>query len=241
VQAPHLTSVQVAELLREADGRPVRRPVHAARADRPAPHGMDRRSVHRYVARAARVAGTSRPIGPHALRTCHRCRVAHPQGHPRYPRSPRAGPRCGDRLALSRHGQHGRHQPAHGPAEAGEPEFLEHDQSWRCNLGKPPRPGPGPQRQVPGQSDVQDTSRCRDRTGCSRTEPADRWLTSEGGVAAGSVVVLQPAVQGERAFVVAGPGGGVGPFGLQGAVESLGLAEAPMAVKSSRVWPRLVW
>jgi integrase/recombinase XerD len=30
--------------------------------------GMDRRSVHRYVARTARVAGISRPIGPHALR-----------------------------------------------------------------------------------------------------------------------------------------------------------------------------
>src|SRR3954466_1879102 len=30
--------------------------------------GMDRRSVHRYVARTAQVAGISRPIGPHALR-----------------------------------------------------------------------------------------------------------------------------------------------------------------------------
>ena len=30
--------------------------------------GMDRRSVHRYVARTARVAGMTRPIGPHALR-----------------------------------------------------------------------------------------------------------------------------------------------------------------------------
>jgi integrase/recombinase XerD len=30
--------------------------------------GMDRRSVHRYVARTARVAGIGRPIGPHALR-----------------------------------------------------------------------------------------------------------------------------------------------------------------------------
>jgi integrase/recombinase XerD len=30
--------------------------------------GMDRRSVHRYVARTARVAGIARPIGPHALR-----------------------------------------------------------------------------------------------------------------------------------------------------------------------------
>jgi integrase/recombinase XerC/integrase/recombinase XerD len=30
--------------------------------------GMDRLSVHRYVARTARVAGISRPIGPHALR-----------------------------------------------------------------------------------------------------------------------------------------------------------------------------
>lgn len=30
--------------------------------------GMDRRSVHRYVAAIARAAGISRPIGPHALR-----------------------------------------------------------------------------------------------------------------------------------------------------------------------------
>jgi integrase/recombinase XerD len=30
--------------------------------------GMDRRSVHRYVAHTARVAGIGRPIGPHALR-----------------------------------------------------------------------------------------------------------------------------------------------------------------------------
>ncbi len=30
--------------------------------------GMDRRSVHRYVATTARVAGIRRPIGPHALR-----------------------------------------------------------------------------------------------------------------------------------------------------------------------------
>ena len=30
--------------------------------------GMDRRSVHRYVARTARIAGITRPIGPHALR-----------------------------------------------------------------------------------------------------------------------------------------------------------------------------
>jgi integrase/recombinase XerD len=30
--------------------------------------GMDRRSVLRYVARTARTAGISRPIGPHALR-----------------------------------------------------------------------------------------------------------------------------------------------------------------------------
>ena len=30
--------------------------------------GMDRRLVHRYVARTAQVAGISRPIGPHALR-----------------------------------------------------------------------------------------------------------------------------------------------------------------------------
>src|SRR3954466_3286898 len=30
--------------------------------------GMDRRSVHRYVARTAQVAGIRRPIGPHALR-----------------------------------------------------------------------------------------------------------------------------------------------------------------------------
>jgi integrase/recombinase XerD len=30
--------------------------------------GIDRRSVHRYVARTAQVAGISRPIGPHALR-----------------------------------------------------------------------------------------------------------------------------------------------------------------------------
>jgi integrase/recombinase XerC/integrase/recombinase XerD len=30
--------------------------------------GMDRRSVHRYVAATARAAGISRPIGPHALR-----------------------------------------------------------------------------------------------------------------------------------------------------------------------------
>ena len=30
--------------------------------------GMDRRSVHRYVARTAQVARISRPIGPHALR-----------------------------------------------------------------------------------------------------------------------------------------------------------------------------
>jgi integrase/recombinase XerD len=30
--------------------------------------GMDRRSVHRYVAHTARVAGITRPIGPHALR-----------------------------------------------------------------------------------------------------------------------------------------------------------------------------
>ena len=29
---------------------------------------MDRRSVHRYVAHTARVAGITRPIGPHALR-----------------------------------------------------------------------------------------------------------------------------------------------------------------------------
>jgi hypothetical protein len=29
---------------------------------------MDRRSVHRYVASTARVAGIRRPIGPHALR-----------------------------------------------------------------------------------------------------------------------------------------------------------------------------
>ena len=30
--------------------------------------GMERRSVHRYVARTAQAAGISRPIGPHALR-----------------------------------------------------------------------------------------------------------------------------------------------------------------------------
>src|SRR4051794_17433839 len=30
--------------------------------------GMDRRSVHRYVARTAQAAGIARPIGPHALR-----------------------------------------------------------------------------------------------------------------------------------------------------------------------------
>jgi integrase/recombinase XerD len=30
--------------------------------------GMDRRSVHRYVARTAKAAGIARPIGPHALR-----------------------------------------------------------------------------------------------------------------------------------------------------------------------------
>ena len=52
-------------------------------------------------------------------------------------------------------------------------------------------------------------------------------MTSEGGVAAGSVVVLQPAVQGGGALVVGQPGGGVGPFGLQGAVEPLGLAVGP--------------
>lgn len=51
---------------------------------------------------------------------------------------------------------------------------------------------------------------CRDHTGCSRGESADRRVTSEGGVAAGSVVVGQPAVQRGGALVVAGPGGGVG-------------------------------
>src|SRR3712207_8594105 len=70
-------------------------------------------------------------------------------------------------------------------------------------------------------------SSCRDQTGCSRCESADRWVAAEGGVAAGSVVVLQPAVQGGGALVVAGPGGGVGPFDLQGAVEPLGLAVGP--------------
>jgi integrase/recombinase XerD len=30
--------------------------------------GIDRRSVHRHVARTARVAGIARPIGPRALR-----------------------------------------------------------------------------------------------------------------------------------------------------------------------------
>src|SRR3712207_9021813 len=68
-------------------------------------------------------------------------------------------------------------------------------------------------------------SSCRDQTGCSRCESADRWVAAEGGVAAGSVVVGQPAVQGGGALVVAGPGGGVGPFGLQGAVlRAAGLA-----------------
>src|SRR3954464_13310370 len=70
-------------------------------------------------------------------------------------------------------------------------------------------------------------SRCSDQTGCSRGEAADRWAASEGGVAAGSVVVLQPAVQGGGALVVVGPGGGVGPPGLQGAVEPLGRAVGP--------------
>ena len=37
--------------------------------------GMDRRTVHRYVAATARAAGISRPIGPHALR-----RTAGPSG-----------------------------------------------------------------------------------------------------------------------------------------------------------------
>ena len=50
-----------------------------------------------------------------------------------------------------------------------------------------------------------------------------------------------PVVQGGGAVGVAGPGGGVGPLGLQRAVEPFGLAEAPMVVKSSGVWPRLVW
>ena len=36
-------------------------------APAPAP-AMDRRSIHRYVARTARAAGITRPIGPHALR-----------------------------------------------------------------------------------------------------------------------------------------------------------------------------
>src|SRR3712207_7548160 len=40
----------------------------------------------------------------------------------------------------------------------------------------------------------------------------------------GSVVVGQPAVQGGGALVVGCPGGGVGPLGLQGAVEPFGLA-----------------
>src|SRR3712207_8930587 len=70
-------------------------------------------------------------------------------------------------------------------------------------------------------------SSCRDQTGCSRCESADRWVAAEGGVAAGSVVVGQPAVQGGGALVVAAPGGGVGPLGLQGAVEPLGLAVGP--------------
>src|SRR3712207_8284752 len=70
-------------------------------------------------------------------------------------------------------------------------------------------------------------SSCRDQTGCSRCESADRWAAAEGGVAAGSVVVGQPAVQGGGALVVAAPGGGIGPLGLQGAVEPLGLAVGP--------------
>src|SRR4051812_15343742 len=68
---------------------------------------------------------------------------------------------------------------------------------------------------------------CRGRTGCSRGEAADRWAASEGRVAAGSVVVLEPGVQGGGALVVGRPGGGVGPFGLQGAVEPFGLAVGP--------------
>src|SRR5689334_3486765 len=76
-------------------------------------------------------------------------------------------------------------------------------------------------------TDAPSASRCRDQTGCSRGEATDRWAASEGGVAAGSVVVLQPAVQGGGALIVAGPGGGVGPFGLQGAVEPLGLPVGP--------------
>src|SRR3712207_9037762 len=72
-------------------------------------------------------------------------------------------------------------------------------------------------------------SSCRDQTGCSRCESADRWVAAEGGVAAGSVVVGQPAVQGGGALVVGCPGGGVGPLGLQGAVEPFGLAVGPRA------------
>jgi hypothetical protein len=49
---------------------------------------------------------------------------------------------------------------------------------------------------------------------------------SEGGEAADSVVVLEPAVGSGGALVVAGPGGVVGPFGLQCAVERSALPKA---------------
>src|SRR3954470_10905188 len=60
-------------------------------------------------------------------------------------------------------------------------------------------------------------------------EPADGWVSAEGGVAASSVVVGEEAVKAAAAELVAGPGPGVGPFGEQGPVEPFGLAVGPGA------------
>ena len=50
-------------------------------------------------------------------------------------------------------------------------------------------------------------------------------------MAASSVVVLEPGCQGCGAFVVAGEGLAVGPFGEQGAVEAFGFPVLPGAVR----------
>lgn len=49
-------------------------------------------------------------------------------------------------------------------------------------------------------------------------------MSADGGVAAASVVALEVVGQGTGAVSVAGPGRGVGPFGLQGPVAPFGFA-----------------
>jgi hypothetical protein len=55
-------------------------------------------------------------------------------------------------------------------------------------------------------------------------------LASDAVVGAFIVVVVEPGVESSGALVIAGPGAGVGPFGLEGAVEALDFAVLPGAV-----------